>query len=91
MGDPSTISQGSGEGIHWELLDKGDVFCRVANRNEEKPRYSLIGAKACFYSGLGYMGGHEKLDRIIEILDKRGVREGIVICNRPQVAILRPR
>jgi hypothetical protein len=51
-----------------------DIFCRVANRDDGTPRFSLIGAKGYLYSGLGYLGGHEKLDRIIKILDKKGIK-----------------
>jgi hypothetical protein len=51
-----------------------DIFCRVANRDDGTPRFSLIGAKGYLYSGLGYSGGHEELDRIIKILNKEGIK-----------------
>jgi hypothetical protein len=51
-----------------------DLFCRVANRDDGTPRFSLIGAKGYLYSDLGYLGGHEKLDRIIKLLEKKGIK-----------------
>jgi len=51
-----------------------NLFCRVANRDDGTPRFSLIGAKSYLYSDLGYLGGHEKLDRIIKLLEKKGIK-----------------
>ena len=51
-----------------------DLFCRVANRDDGTPRFSLIGAKGYLYSDLGYLRGHEELDRIIKLLEKKGIK-----------------
>ena len=40
-----------------------DWFCRVADRDANMPRFSLIGSKGYLYEFDGYFGGHEELDR----------------------------
>jgi len=51
-----------------------DLFCRVANLDDGTPCFSLIGAKGYLYGYDGYLGGHEKLDRIIKLLEKNGIK-----------------
>jgi hypothetical protein len=53
---------------------RSDIFCRVANLDDETPRFSLIGAKGYLYEYDGYSGGHEWLDRIIKLLEKNGIK-----------------
>ena len=50
-----------------------DWFCRVADRDANTPRFSLIGSKGYLYEFDGYLGGHEELDRIIKILEKNDI------------------
>jgi hypothetical protein len=54
-----------------------DLFCRVADFDEETPRFSLKGAKAYLYEYDGYQGGHEELDVIIELLQQRGIKRRV--------------
>ena len=51
-----------------------DLFCRVANREDGTPRFSLKGAKAYLYEYDGYSGGHAELDRIIKLLKSIGLK-----------------
>jgi hypothetical protein len=60
-----------------------DLFCRVANRDDRTPRFSLIGTKGYLYSDLGCLGGHEKLDRIIKLLGEE--RDKV-----PRIRIVQP-
>jgi hypothetical protein len=54
-----------------------DIFCRVRNRDDGTPRFSVIGAKSYLYEYDGYSGGHVALDQIIEILEKHGRRRHV--------------
>ena len=38
-----------------------DLFCRVADLDDQIPRFSLKGAKGYLYEYDGYSGGHEEL------------------------------
>jgi hypothetical protein len=51
-----------------------DLFCRVADRDANTPRFSLIGSKGYLYGFDGYFGGHEELDQIMKILEKNGIK-----------------
>jgi hypothetical protein len=51
-----------------------NLFCRVADRDANTPRFSLIGSKGYLYEFDGYFGGHEELDQIITILEKNGIK-----------------
>ncbi len=51
-----------------------DLFCRVTDREDGTPRFSLKGAKAYLYEYGGYSGGHEELDRIIKLLKSIGIK-----------------
>jgi hypothetical protein len=51
-----------------------DLFCRVADRDDGMPRFSLIGAKGYIYDYDGYLGGHEGLDRIIKLTEQNGIK-----------------
>jgi hypothetical protein len=56
------------------VLNKwNDLFCRTTDRKNGTPRFSLKGAKAYLYEYDGYSGGHEELDRIIELLKSNGI------------------
>jgi hypothetical protein len=50
-----------------------NLFCRVADRDANTPRFSLIGSKGYLYEFDGYFGGHEELDQIMKILEKNGI------------------
>jgi hypothetical protein len=50
-----------------------NLFCRVADRDANTPRFSLIGSKGYLYGFDGYFGGHEELDQIMKILEKNGI------------------
>ena len=50
------------------------MFCRVADRDANTPRFSLIGSKGYLYGFDGYFGGHEELDQIMKILEKNGIK-----------------
>jgi hypothetical protein len=51
-----------------------DIFCRVANRGDGTPRFSIKGAKGFLFEYDGYSGGHEKLDGIIKLLETKGIK-----------------
>ena len=57
-----------------ELQKWNHLFCRVADRDANMPRFSLIGSKGYLYEFDGYFGGHEQLDQIITILEKNGIK-----------------
>ena len=51
-----------------------DLFCRVTDRENGTPRFSLKGAKAYLYEYDGYLGGHSELDRIMKLLKNIGIK-----------------
>jgi hypothetical protein len=51
-----------------------DLFGRTNDRDDGTPRFSLKGAKAYLYEYDGYSGGHEELDRIIDLLKSNGIK-----------------
>jgi hypothetical protein len=51
-----------------------DLFCRLTDREDGAPRFSLKGAKAYLYEYAGYSGGHAELDRIIKFLKSIGIK-----------------
>jgi hypothetical protein len=60
-----------------------DLFCRVTDRDDGTPRFSLKGAKAYLYEYGVYQGGHQDLDRIIELLKSIGIKRHVSGADSP--------
>ncbi len=62
-----------------------DLFCRTTKSEDGTPRFSLKGAKAYLYEYCGYSGGHEELDRIIELLKRHGIKRRVSGADSPMI------
>jgi hypothetical protein len=60
-----------------------ELFCRVTECEAGTPRFSLKGAKAYLYEYRPYSGGHKELDRIIELLERHGIKRRVSGADSP--------
>jgi hypothetical protein len=64
-------------------IEWAELFCRVTDREDGTARFSLKGAKAYLYEYGGYSGGHEELDRIINLLKSIGIKRHVSGADSP--------
>jgi hypothetical protein len=70
------IERGHGDpGVSTEKRRWSEGFRRSSRLDETKPLFSIRGAMAYLYDEDGYLGGHEDLDRIIELCENLDLPE----------------